>query len=125
MIRRKMTLINLRLGLQDTNLARVRATQTYLMQCDNIFIVANIARATTNQSVKSSLLSILARLARNASLEVEESGGKGLNIAVICTKSEVNRRPPRQECLLTLSRISTSQMQEQSFVAPEKEFHPR
>jgi hypothetical protein len=73
-------------GLQDTNLARMRATQDYLMKCNNIFIVANISRAITNQSLKSSLYKVLSR---HVPLEWEEYGGKGLNIAVICTKSEV------------------------------------
>jgi hypothetical protein len=76
-------------GLQDTNLARVRATQTYLMKCDNVFIVAKISRAITDQSLKSSLYSILDRHAR---VEWEESGGKSFNLAVVCTKSEVKRR---------------------------------
>ena len=78
------------IGLQDTNLARVRATQRYLMKCDNIFIVAKISRAITDQSLKASLYSILAR---HAPVEWEESGGKSLNLAVVCTKSEVSRQP--------------------------------
>lgn len=74
------------LGLQDTNLARVRATQDYLMKCNNIFIVAKISRAITDQSLKSSLFSVLSR---HVPLEWEESGAKSLNIAVVCTKSDV------------------------------------
>ena len=76
------------LGLQDTNLARVRATQTYLMKCDHVFIVANISRAITDQSLKSSLYGVLAR---HVPLEWEQSGGKSLKVAVVCTKSEVLR----------------------------------
>jgi len=74
------------LGLQDTNLARVRATQTYLMKCDHVFIVAKISRAITDQSLKSSLYDVLAR---HVPLEWEESAGKSLNLAIVCTKSEV------------------------------------
>ncbi|KAH8744019.1 hypothetical protein F5882DRAFT_455086 [Hyaloscypha sp. PMI_1271] len=82
-------------GLQDTNLARVRATQTYLMKCDNVFIVAKISRAITDQSLKSSLYSILAR---HAPVEWEESGVKSLNLAVVCTKSEdINQKTARRE----------------------------
>jgi hypothetical protein len=75
------------LGLHDTNLARVRATQNYLLRCNNIFIVAKISRAVTDQSLKSSLFSALSL---HIPLEWEESGGKSLNIAVVCTRSEVS-----------------------------------
>lgn len=73
-------------GLHDTNLARVKATQDYLLRCDHIFIVAKISRAITDQSLQSSLYSILSR---HAELEWEESAGKTIKIAVVCTKSEV------------------------------------
>ncbi|OQD86148.1 hypothetical protein PENANT_c008G00195 [Penicillium antarcticum] len=42
-------------GLQDTNLARVKAAQEYLTKCDYVFIVVRIQRAITDQSVKSCL----------------------------------------------------------------------
>ncbi|KAJ5421592.1 hypothetical protein N7491_010037 [Penicillium cf. griseofulvum] len=39
-------------GLRDLNFARVRATERYLAhQCDEVFIVANISRAGTDESV--------------------------------------------------------------------------
>lgn len=76
------------LGLQDTNLARVRATQKYLMKCDHVFIVAKISRAITDQSLKSSLYTIIKR---HAPLEWEETAGQNFRIAVVCTKSEVSR----------------------------------
>ncbi|EOO01166.1 hypothetical protein UCRPA7_3322 [Phaeoacremonium minimum UCRPA7] len=72
-------------GLQDTNLARVRATQDYLMKCNNIFIVAKISRAITDQSLKTSLFTVLSR---HVPLEWEESAAKSLNVAVVCTKRE-------------------------------------
>lgn len=58
------------------------------MRCDNILVVANIARAITDQSLKSSLYKVLSR---HVPLEWEESGGKGLNVGVVCTRSEVTR----------------------------------
>lgn len=65
------------------------------MKCNNIFIVAKISRAITDQSLKSSLYSVLAK---HVPLAWEEAGGKGLNIAVICTKSEdINLRTARTE----------------------------
>lgn len=73
-------------GLHDTNLARVKATQDYLLRCDHIFIVAKISRAITDQSLQSSLYSILSR---HAELEWEESAGKSMKVAIVCTKSEV------------------------------------
>ena len=58
------------------------------MKCDYVFIVAKISRAITDQSLKSSLYTVLAR---HVPLEWEESAGKSLNMAVVCTKSEVMR----------------------------------
>ncbi|OBT96981.1 hypothetical protein VE01_05489 [Pseudogymnoascus verrucosus] len=82
-------------GLHDTNLARVKATQDYLLRCNYIFIVAKISRAITDQSLKSSLYSILSR---HAELEWEESAGKSMKVAVVCTKSEdINVKAARQE----------------------------
>ncbi|KAE9366257.1 hypothetical protein N431DRAFT_419424 [Stipitochalara longipes BDJ] len=97
-------------GLQDTNLARVRATQTYLMKCDNVFIVAKISRAITDQSLKSSLYSILAR---HAPVEWEESGVKSLNLAVVCTKSEdINQKTARREFCGPHKKIPLSVMEQ-------------
>ncbi|OBT81787.1 hypothetical protein VE02_09856 [Pseudogymnoascus sp. 03VT05] len=76
-------------GLHDTNLARVKATQDYLLRCNYIFIVAKISRAITDQSLKSSLYSILSR---NAELEWEESAGKSMKVAV-----DINVKSARQE----------------------------
>lgn len=78
----------MRVGLQDTNLARVRATQTYLMRCDHVFIVANISRAITNQPLQSSLFDVLNR---HVPVEWENFAGKRLKVSVVCTRSEVLR----------------------------------
>lgn len=67
-------------------MARVRATQDYLIKCDNIFIVAKISRAITDQSLKSSLFWVISR---HVPMEWEKSGGKNFKLAVVCTKSEV------------------------------------
>ena len=79
-------------GLQDTNLARVRATQDYLVKCDNILVVGKISRAITDQSLNSSIYEILHRhvpLEVEVEVEVEDSPEHKLNIAVVCTMSEV------------------------------------
>ncbi|KAJ4027854.1 hypothetical protein NW752_000099 [Fusarium irregulare] len=82
-------------GLQDTNLARVRATQDFLIKCDTIMIVAKISRAITDQSLKSSLFYVLSR---HMPMEWEQSGTQRLNVAVVCTKSkEINVRNARAE----------------------------
>ncbi|KAH7193897.1 uncharacterized protein B0J16DRAFT_395906 [Fusarium flagelliforme] len=82
-------------GLQDTNLARVRATQDYLIKCDTIVIVAKISRAITDQSLKSSLFYVLSR---HVPMEWEQSGTQRLNVSVVCTKSEeINLRNARLE----------------------------
>ncbi|KAH6682229.1 hypothetical protein F5X68DRAFT_192586 [Plectosphaerella plurivora] len=77
-------------GLRDTNLARVKATQEYLLRCDRILIVTKIARAITDQSVQSTLFSAVSR---HIPMEWEESGGKNLKLAVVCT--EADRINPR------------------------------
>lgn len=73
-------------GLHDTNLARVKATRDYLLRCNLVFVVAKISRAITDQSLKSSLFSVMSK---NADLEWEGSEGRGMKIAVVCTNSEV------------------------------------
>ncbi|TEY79928.1 hypothetical protein BOTCAL_0040g00200 [Botryotinia calthae] len=74
-------------GLQDTNLARVRATQKYLQSCDHVFIATRISRAITDATLNSALYG---ELKRHVPLAWEESGGTNINfkLAVICTRSE-------------------------------------
>ncbi|KFY44636.1 hypothetical protein V495_03340 [Pseudogymnoascus sp. VKM F-4514 (FW-929)] len=83
-------------GLQDTNLARVKATQDYLLRCDHIFVVTKISRAITNQSLKSSLVSVVSK---HAEMEWDDlSGAGGMKIAIICTNSEeINEKAARRE----------------------------
>ncbi|KAF4493723.1 hypothetical protein FAGAP_10157 [Fusarium agapanthi] len=95
-------------GLQDTNLARVRATQDYLIKCDNIMIVAKISRAITDQSLKSSLFYVLSR---HVPTEWEQSGAQRLKVAVVCTKSEdINLGTARREFCGPDKAISTDTM---------------
>ncbi|OBT66157.1 hypothetical protein VE03_05075 [Pseudogymnoascus sp. 23342-1-I1] len=111
-------------GLHDTNLARVKATQDYLLRCDLIFVVARISRAITNQSLKSSLLSIVSK---HAGLEWEESGGKVMKIAVICTNSEdINEKSARREFCGPNNRISPEIMATlDQDISKEKEYGDR
>ncbi|KAJ5212368.1 uncharacterized protein N7498_004014 [Penicillium cinerascens] len=61
-------------GFSDLNFARIRATERYLSHsCDEVFVVADIARACTNASVRD----ILRRCKPNQPKRI------------ICTKSEV------------------------------------
>ncbi|PYH72821.1 uncharacterized protein BO88DRAFT_358796 [Aspergillus vadensis CBS 113365] len=60
-------------GFRDLNYARVRATERYLRHsCDEVFIVSNIMRCTTDQSIGD----IIRRCAR------------GQPIRIVCTRSE-------------------------------------
>ncbi|OQV10816.1 hypothetical protein CLAIMM_14754 isoform 3 [Cladophialophora immunda] len=61
-------------GLRDLNSARLKVTERYLLNCDEIFAVCYIGRATTDASVMG-----VFDLARRASLS---------KIGIICTKSE-------------------------------------
>ena len=42
-------------GYRDVNLARVKATERYLLMCDEVFIVANINRVLSNKTVETSI----------------------------------------------------------------------
>ncbi|PMD51050.1 uncharacterized protein K444DRAFT_543887 [Hyaloscypha bicolor E] len=61
-------------GLRDLNSARQNITERYLLQCDKIFAVCYIGRATTD----AGLMNVF-ELARQAMLS---------NVAIICTKSD-------------------------------------
>ncbi|KAI1815628.1 hypothetical protein GGS20DRAFT_322793 [Poronia punctata] len=61
-------------GLRDLNAARRSVTERYLLQCDEIFVVANIGRAITDVSVSD----VIER-AKKARLA---------NVGIICTKSD-------------------------------------
>ncbi|KAI3320818.1 hypothetical protein HD806DRAFT_505075 [Xylariaceae sp. AK1471] len=61
-------------GLRDLNSARRHITERYLLKCNEIFVVANIGRATTDEGVQS-----VFKLAKKARLS---------NVGIICTKSD-------------------------------------
>ncbi|KAG9254532.1 uncharacterized protein F5Z01DRAFT_622392 [Emericellopsis atlantica] len=61
-------------GLRDLNAARRTITERYLVQCDEIFAVCNIGRASTDEGVSN-----VFELARQARLS---------NVGVVCTRSE-------------------------------------
>ncbi|KIY02880.1 uncharacterized protein Z520_01345 [Fonsecaea multimorphosa CBS 102226] len=61
-------------GLRDVNSARLKITERYLLNCDEIFVVCRIGRAITDASVMGVI-----ELARRASLS---------RIGIVCTRSE-------------------------------------
>lgn len=69
-------LILLPLGLRDLNSARRNTTERYLLECDEIFVVAVEGRATTDEGVQSVI-----ELAKKARLS---------NVGIVCTKSDVS-----------------------------------
>lgn len=71
----------------------MRATEDYLIKCNHIFLVTNISRAITDQSLKSSLYSVLSK---HVPLW-NDVAGKGLRVAVVCTKSdEINLKAAKE-----------------------------
>ena len=67
-----------KLGSRDTNLTRVRRAEQYLIQCDEVFFVANINRVITNQSVMDFL-----RSSASPTIKIER------NVSIICTHADV------------------------------------
>ncbi|KAK7444201.1 hypothetical protein Landi51_08752 [Colletotrichum acutatum] len=61
-------------GLRDSNSARRLITERYLVECDEIFTICNIGRATTDVGVQS-----VFELAQKAGLS---------NVGIVCTKSD-------------------------------------
>ena len=66
------------------NLKKVQITEDYLLNCHHFFVVANISRAVSDQSLKSSVLTALKQ-----SMPYEWEANGLSNITVVCTKSEV------------------------------------
>jgi hypothetical protein len=64
------------LGLRDLNSARLKITERYLLNCNEILATCYIGRATTDAGVMG-----VFELARRASLS---------RIGIICTKSDVS-----------------------------------
>ena len=67
-------------GYRDINLARVRKAEQYLLRCHEVFIVANINRVISDQSVE-----------RFVSNQMKASGRRKF-VTIVCTHADV--RPP-------------------------------
>jgi hypothetical protein len=82
-------------GFHDSNNARVKAAEDYMYECDEIFVVADIARVGTNKNVEMILEKSLGRNLKN--------GRPSQGIALVCTKSEVPilMSAPMEESILT------------------------
>lgn len=73
-------------GLRDINAAKVKMTENYIFQSQNIFVVVPIGRAITAETVKSSLAGALSQ---NVSLGLDRVA-QYFNVGVICTHSDVS-----------------------------------
>lgn len=62
-------------GLRDLNSARRNITERYLLECNEIFAICNIGRATTDEGVQQ-----VFDLADRARLS---------NVGIVCTRSDV------------------------------------
>ncbi|KXJ86843.1 hypothetical protein Micbo1qcDRAFT_139663 [Microdochium bolleyi] len=80
-------------GTQDTNLARVQATERYMMHCDCVLVVADISRAITDKSLETSLFQAMDK---HGSVGTGPSAGKS-NVIVVCTKSDIINEAKAQE----------------------------
>ncbi|KAI9807921.1 MAG: hypothetical protein M1825_005227 [Sarcosagium campestre] len=67
-------------GFHDANLARAKAAQQYLHTCDQIFVVAGIARVITNKNVDEIMQDQLGHGMQNAA--------RARGVALVCTKSD-------------------------------------
>lgn len=67
-------------GLRDINIARIRRVEQFLFKCNQVFVVANINRAVTDQSVKAQIC------ARGSKLQNLR------NVCVVCTHADVSWR---------------------------------
>lgn len=64
-------------GYRDINLARVRKAEQYLLRCHEVFIIANINRVVSDQSV-----------AKFVSDQMKASGKRG-RVTIVCTHADV------------------------------------
>jgi Dynamin family len=71
-------------GLEDTNLARIKAAESYLFRCDHFFVITEASRAITDQSLRSSLLHVLTK---HISLD-SKSDKQNPKFSIVCTKSD-------------------------------------
>lgn len=64
-------------GYRDINLARVRKTEQYLVRCHEVFVVANIIRVISDQSV-----------AKFVGDQMRASGNR-TRVTIVCTHADV------------------------------------
>ncbi|KAL5315379.1 hypothetical protein ACEPPN_016246 [Leptodophora sp. 'Broadleaf-Isolate-01'] len=67
-------------GFHDSNNARVKAAETYMYKCDEIFVVADISRVNTNKNVE-----IIFQKSLGSNLK---NGRPSQGISLVCTRSE-------------------------------------
>ena len=67
-------------GLRDTNSARKMITERYIVNCNEVFAIASIGRATTDAGVKAVI-----DLAKRTKREY---------VGIVCTKSDVSPPTP-------------------------------
>lgn len=85
------------LGLGDTNVARVKTTERYLINCNEIFAVCKIGRAATDDGVAA-----VFSLAKEANLS---------HVGIICTNSDVREVHLEKElqCLYDVQNIKADE----------------
>lgn len=72
-------------GLGDTNMARVRATQKYLLRCDHIFVLAKITRAVTDEGLQRIINKTIERY---ASIELRAPSRRRVPLSIIATHTD-------------------------------------
>jgi hypothetical protein len=87
------------LGLHDSNQARVKAAEAYMYKCDEIFVVADITRVGTNESVEIMFQQSLGDNFKN--------GRPVQGIALVCTRSEVDIQAKNIAGIVVLMRYRT------------------
>lgn len=73
-------------GLEDVNLARVRATHDYLARCDSVLIVGRITQAVSDASLQFRLRMSLKQHALSL---LRQGNAPDIKVAFVCTHSEV------------------------------------
>lgn len=101
-------------GYRDVNFARVKAAQRYLFNCDEVFVVANINRVVSDQSVRSIVSEYLGK---------GNSETKG-RLAIICTHSEVGLEEFSTPSTLTMVQNIDLPEAEKTYSGPRKRIPP-
>lgn len=75
-------------GQRDVNLARLQMTKEYLLRADHTFIVVDIKRAASDQSLKTALLD---ELNKEVDFKTGSNDIRRLDATIVCTHAEVSR----------------------------------